>query len=208
MELTYHGANCLKISTKKVTIVVDDNLADLGAKSVTKEGDVALFTHGECKSDAKTKLCIDQPGEYEVADVSVQGVAAQAHMDDTNKQAATIYKLTHDYVTVVVLGHVAPKITDEELENLGHVDVLIVPVGGHGYTLDGVGALEVIKKIEPRIIIPTHYGDKSLKYEVPQDELEEAIKGLAMEPKEAVDKIKLKAAELPENLQLVILNKQ
>lgn len=207
MEITYHGANCLRISTKKVSIVIDDNLADLGAKSVTKEGDVALLTHSHCKHEAKTKLCIDQPGEYEVADVSVQGVAAQAFMDEAGKQAATIYKLTHDYVTVVILGHVVPKITDEELENLGHVDVLIVPVGGHGYTLDGVAGLEVIKKIEPRIIIPTHYGDKSLKYEVPQDELGEALKGLAMEPKEAVDKIKLKSADLPENLQLVILNK-
>ena len=56
------------------------------------------------------------------------------------------------------------------------VDVLFVPVGGNGYTLDAIGALKIIKKIEPKIIIPTHYADKAIKYEVPQADLDEVMK--------------------------------
>jgi L-ascorbate metabolism protein UlaG (beta-lactamase superfamily) len=82
------------------------------------------------------------------------------------------------------------------------------PVGGNGYTLDGVGALQVIKKLEPKLVIPTHYADKDLKYEVPQAELSEALKGLAMEPAETVPKIKVKPADLSDTAHLVLLERQ
>jgi L-ascorbate metabolism protein UlaG (beta-lactamase superfamily) len=88
------------------------------------------------------------------------------------------------------------------------VDVLVVPVGGNGYTLDPIGAAKVIKKIEPKLIIPVHYEDKGIKYEVPQVPLEEALKVLAVEPKETVAKLKLKSTELSETTQLIVLERQ
>jgi L-ascorbate metabolism protein UlaG (beta-lactamase superfamily) len=94
------------------------------------------------------------------------------------------------------------------LEQIGLIDVAIVPVGGNGYTLDGVGALKVIKQLEPKIIIPTHYADKQIKYEVPQQELTEALKGLAMEPQETVARLRVKPAELTDTSQLIILERQ
>jgi L-ascorbate metabolism protein UlaG (beta-lactamase superfamily) len=82
---------------------------------------------------------------------------------------------------------------------------LAIPVGGSGYTLDPVGALTVIKEIEPKLVIPTHYADKAVKYEVPQVDLDHALKELAMEPKETVAKLKLKSGELSDVMQLVVL---
>ncbi len=108
-----------------------------------------------------------------------------------------------------MLGHVYPELNDAQLEALGKVDILIVPVGGFGYTLDGVGALTLIKEIEPKIIIPTHYADKNVNYEVPQATLEEALKNMAMEPKETIPRLKLKPGEvLGESNQLIVLEKQ
>jgi L-ascorbate metabolism protein UlaG (beta-lactamase superfamily) len=106
------------------------------------------------------------------------------------------------------LGHVYPELSNAQLEALGTVDILIVPVGGNGYTLDSVGALTLIKEIEPKIIIPTHYADKSLDYPVPQQSLEEAVRGLAMEAHEAVPKLKVKSGELSDVTQLIILEQQ
>jgi L-ascorbate metabolism protein UlaG (beta-lactamase superfamily) len=68
--------------------------------------------------------------------------------------------------------------------------------------------LKLIKEIEPKLVIPTHYDDKDLSYEVPQQPLEEALKALSMEPREKVAKLKIKAGELPEITQLVVLEKQ
>jgi L-ascorbate metabolism protein UlaG (beta-lactamase superfamily) len=208
MEIQYYGANCLRLVTKKAHITVDDNLAELGQKAVTKAGDSALFTLTHGVPAVETKIIIDQPGEYEVSDVSIQGIAARAHIDEADKRTATMFKIVGEDIRVVITGHIYPELSDEQLEAIGMVDVLIVPVGGNGYTLDSVGALKIIKKIEPKIIIPTHYDEKGLNFPVPQAELEDALKGLAMEPKETVAKLKVKPSELGDTTQLIILEKQ
>lgn len=208
MDIQFYGANCVRITSKKAAVVIDDNLAQLGSSSVTKSADIVLFTgaHGTPKGDIK--LVIDQPGEYEVSDISIQGIAARAHIDEESKRSATIFKLVVEDIRIAVAGHIYPELDDAQLESLGTIDVLLIPVGNSGYTLDGIGALALIKKIEPKLVIPTHYADKGLKYEVPQQDLETALKDLAMEPKETVPKLKLKAGELGEVTQLVILERQ
>lgn len=208
MEIVYHGANCVSLSIKKATITIDDNLRNLGLKPVTKNGDIALFTGSRYDTGAQPKIIIDQPGEYEVSDTSIQGISARAHMDEEGKKSATMYKIIGEDLRIAVVGHVYPELSEAQLEQLGAIDILIIPVGNTGYTLDAIGALKLIKKIEPKMIIPTHYDDSAIKYEVPQQSLEEAVKGLAMEPKEAVPKLKLKPGEISDVTQLVILERQ
>lgn len=207
MDIQFFGANCIRLSNKKASVIIDDNLAELGLKSVTKAGEIALFTGAHGTPKAEVKLVIDYPGEYEVSNVSIRGVATRAHIEEEGNKSATIYRLIMDDLKIVVLGHVYPELTDDQLEELGMVDVLFVPVGGSGYTLDPVGALKLIKKIEPKLVIPTHFDDSGIKYPVPQQPLEEALKTLAMEPKETVDKLKLKSSDLTEAMQLIVLKK-
>lgn len=207
MELQYFGANCIKVVTKRATLVIDDNLADLGLKSVTKTGDISLYTGLHAAPLSGAALVIDYPGEYEVSDISLQGVAARSHTDTAGQVSATIFRIVADDMRVAVVGHIYPELNDDQLEAMGTIDLLIIPVGGNGYTLDGIGALNIIKKIEPKIVIPTHYADKTIKYPVLQQELEDALKGLAMEPKETVTKLKLKPIELTDTTQLIVLER-
>jgi hypothetical protein len=206
MDLQFHGANCISFTHKGSRIVIDDNLAELGAKSVTKADDVALFTGAHGDAGGPARLTLDSPGEYEVSDVSVAGIAARAHIDEGGLNA-TMFKLATGDVSVLVTGHIYPDLTPEELEAIGIIDLLIVPVGGNGYTLDPVGALKLIKEIEPKLVVPTHYADPALKYPVPQKSLADALKELAMEPKETVSKLKLKPGELSDLTQLNLLEK-
>jgi len=209
MEIQYYGANCIKVITKKATVVIDDNIKALGGSDVAKPTDIQLLTSRIADDPRKGTLIIDGPGEYEASNVSISGIAARAHVDETDMKNATIYKIVADNVRVAIIGHVYPDLTESQLESIGIVDVLIVPVGGHGFTLDTVGALKVIKQIEPKIIIPTQYAVKGLSYPVPAISLEESLKGLVMEPKETVSKLKLKASDLlTEQVQLVVLEKQ
>lgn len=208
MEIIFHGANCLSVVIKQAHFVIDDNLSELGAKSIIKGGDVALFTAAGQIPTVETKLTIDGPGEYEVADVSVRGIAARAHMDEKNMQSATMYKVTADDIRLLVTGHIYPELSEAQLEQIGTVDIMVVPVGNSGYTLDGLGALALIKKIEPKIVVPSHFADKSLKYEVPQQSLEEALKALAMELKETMPKLKVKPTDFTDTTQLIVLEKQ
>ncbi len=207
MDIQFYGANCVIVTVGGARIVIDDNLADLGGKSVTKAGDIALFTavHGE--TPAGVKLSIGMPGEYEVSDVSIYGIAARSHMDEDKTKSATMYKLIAKDLRVLITGHVFPKLKESDFEQIGVIDVMVVPVGGNGYTLDPVGALEMIKEIEPKLVIPTHYDDPKLKFPVPAQTLDQALQGLGMEPKERVAKLKLKPADLTEDTRLIVLEK-
>lgn len=206
MDLQFHGANCISLTYKGDRLVIDDTLSALGAKGVIKADDVALYT-GAHEADRPARLTFNGPGEYEVSDISIIGVAARAHSDEERDRTATILKFIAGDMSVLVTGHIYPELSEKQLEAIGIVDVMFVPVGGNGYTVDPIGALTLIKEIEPKLVIPTHYSDKVLKYSVPQQELEVALKEMSMEPKETVSKLKLKPSELSDVTQLVILEK-
>jgi L-ascorbate metabolism protein UlaG (beta-lactamase superfamily) len=207
MDIQFYGANCVSLSIKGTRIVLDDNLAALGAKSVLKAGDIVLYTGEHTDPSVETKLTIDHAGEYEAAGVSIYGIPARAHMDEPGKRTATMYKLISGGISVVMTGHIYPELSDDQLEALNIVDVLLIPVGGNGYTLDPIGAQKLIRKIEPKLVIPVHYADKDLNFEVPQQDLATALTGLAMEPKETVSKLRLKESDLTDVTQLIVLEK-
>jgi Beta-lactamase superfamily domain len=207
VDIQFYGANCVSLTVKNARLVIDDNLAELGAKSVAKEGDIALFTSPHGSPSHPAKLVIDEPGEYEVAGVSIYGIAARAHIDTDNKLTTTMYKIVIDDLSLLVTGHIYPELNDEQLESIGMVDIMFVPVGGNGYTLDGIGALKLVKKVEPKLIIPTHYDDSILNFAVPQQPLEQALKALAMEPKETTSKLKIRPVDLSDVTQLVVVER-
>lgn len=205
MDIEFFGANCVRLTTKKASLVVDDNLAHVGGKSITRDSDVVLQTQPTLAVTESKELKIVSAGEYEVQGVSVHGVQARAHTDQPGERTATMYKLIADGTHILVTGHVYPELDDKQLEAIGRVDVMVVPVGGNGFTLDPLGALKLIRKIEPSLVVPTQYNIKSLKYEVPALDLEEAIKNLAMQPKETVEKLKTKGFETDQQTSLVVV---
>jgi L-ascorbate metabolism protein UlaG (beta-lactamase superfamily) len=205
MDMQFYGANCIVFSNKNNRVVIDDTLTTLGAKSVSKDGDICLFTGEHQPVTSKPKVVLDMPGEYEVSNVSIFGLQARAHMDEEGKKSATIFKITWGETKVLVTGHIFPKLSEADLEAIGIIDVMFVPVGGNGYTLDAVGAMQIIKQVEPKLVIPTHYNDQHLKFEVPQQELEDALKTLGMEPKETTAKFQFKPSEVTDTTQLVVL---
>lgn len=206
MDIQYNGANCISINTKNGLFVIDDNLKELGLKSVTKADTNALFTFLP-KKEPQAKLVITNPGEYEVSEVSIFGISARAHMDEEGKESTTIYKFVYDDLRVLVTGHIHPDLTDNHMEEIGNIDVLIIPVGGNGYTLDPIGAQQVIKKLEPKVVIPTHFDDEGINYPVPQQPLTEFLKVMNVENKEVISKFKPKPADFIEGLNVVLLSR-
>jgi L-ascorbate metabolism protein UlaG (beta-lactamase superfamily) len=209
MEIEFFGANCFRIKTKKASIVIDDNLASLGQKSITKDTDVAVFTNKILLNGSKSKarLVLESAGEFEIGDLSVKAVQTRAHMDEAGADTATVFQFLYNGTTVTALGHIHPDIASDVLELTAGTDVVLVPVGGNGYTLDSVGALSSIKKIEPEVVIPSQYDAPGFKFEVPAAPLEDFIKTSALvagEPRDSykVDKPDL---ELAGQTHLVIL---
>lgn len=207
MQIDFYGANCIRIKTKSGAVVFDDNLAILGAKSISTQDDVAVSTNEALASaPAKSKLFLSLPGEYEIGDIMLTGIAAQAHIDEKGSMNSVIYKGIAGDIKFAVLGHIAADLSEEQLEHIGVVDVLLVPVGGGGYTLDAIAAAKVTKKISPRVAIPTHYEQKGIKYEVPQTDYKEFVSIMAVETDESSSQVlKLKKSSLPEVMEIKIL---
>lgn len=194
-EVEYKGANCIVVSSKKANIVVDPKLSLVGLKDVPVKDAIELATEARfAVNSPEAKLVIEGPGEYGIADFDIRGVAAQRHLDaETDPKASTIYRIETPQIRLVVIGNVYEKLDEAQLEEIGVVDVLVIPVGGNGYTLDATGAATITRQIDPKIVIPVHYNDSAIKYEVPQAEVGSFITELGA-PVEEVQKLKLKNA--------------
>lgn len=206
IEIEYFGGNCVKISDKKASIVVDDNLEELGLKTKISDKDISLVTSQDIKVDKGGRFTVDCPGDYEISEVSIKGIATRAHLDEAGERS-TIYVIRMGDFTIAIIGHIYPEMTDDLAEKIGLVDVIIIPVGGSGYTLDPVGAMKVATQLEPKIVIPTHYADPAIKYTVPQTTLEEFVKLLGVGEVEPVKILKLKESDLGEKMRTVVVER-
>lgn len=201
-EVEYKGANCVVISSKKASVVTDPKLSLVGLKDANVKDVIELATEARfaVNSDA-AKLVLEGPGEYGVADFDIRGIAAQRHLDtEADPKASTMYRIESGDIRAAVIGNVYEKLSEEQLEELGIIDILIIPVGGSGYTLDATGAATITRQIDPKIVIPVHYADPAISYEVPQSEVDVFLSELGA-PVEEAPKLKLKnAAALPAGL--------
>lgn len=204
-EIEYKGGNSVVITTKKTTAVIDPKISVVGLKDISVKDAVEITTEPRFIIEGDTvRLLIESPGDYEIGDFSIHGISATRHIDsEQDEKIGTIYRIEVDDVRIALLGNVAAKLTDEQLESLGVVDLMIVPMGGGGYTLDAVNATALVRLVDPKAVIPVHYADSALKYEVPQDELGLFTKELGA-PVETVSKYKVKnSTALPAVLTVI-----
>lgn len=199
-DIEYKGGNAVILSSKKTTVAIDPCLTVVGHKNPKLKDVVELLTEDRFRvDDPEVRIIIDGPGEYEVGDFAIRGAAASRFIDDDKaEKASTLYRIEQGDVSIAVVGNVAPVLSDDQLESLGVVDILILPVGGGG-TLDATSAAAFVRSIEPKLVVPVHYAETSLNYEVPQDILETFTKELGA-PVEDTQKLKIKAANLPATL--------
>jgi len=194
-DIEYKGGNALVISTKKAKLITDPKISLIGLKDLSTKDAIELATDERfALASPDAMLNIEGPGEYEVADFSIRGVAVERHIDaETGKKQATMYRVEIGDVRMAIIGNINDNVSEDQLEELGVVDMIILPVGGGGYTLDGVKATKLVRKIDAKVVIPVHYADSSIHYEVPQDELDLFYKEFSGEV-EKTAKLKIKSA--------------
>lgn len=209
MTISWLGHSCFRIEAKEGSILIDPFNREIGLKPPRVKDDIVLVTHqhfdhnniGDANPEA---FVIQNPGEYEKQGIAIRGIAS-FHDDRQGAERGpnTIYVITAEEMTLVHLGDLGHKLTDQQVEEIGDVDILMVPVGGN-YTIDGKTAVEVAGQIEPKIIIPMHYKIPDLKADIQGPE--KFIKELGLTP-EKVDKYKIAKKTLPvEEMKLIMFN--
>src|SRR3989344_5861765 len=168
MEIQYIGHSSFKIRGKNASVVCDPydpQFTGLKFPKISAEIVTISHNHGDHNNSegvSDKTLVISGPGEYEVKGVKVVGLSTY-HDGKEGKERGknTIYRIDIDKISPVHLGDLGHKLTDSQIDSLGTVDILLIPVGGV-YTLNPAEAAVVVSQLEPKVIIPMHYKRKEL----------------------------------------------
>lgn len=198
MEIYPLDHSSFRIKGKSATVVTDPYLKMAEADIVTVSHD--HFDHNVISKIGGTPFIISGPGEYEIKGVTVVGTPT-FHDDKEGAERGknVVYKITIDEVRICHLGDLGHKLTDAQLDAIGDVDILLIPVGGK-YTIDSKIAAQVVAQVEPLIVIPMHY-DGKLELEPVANFLKEmGAEAVAAQPKLVISKEKL-----PEATTVIVL---
>ena len=211
MIISYHGAECFKVSQGDITLALNPISKDSQMKPTRFGADITLITinhpdfngRDQTSRGDKESFVIDGPGEYEIKGIFIKGFLSEG----PGKKINTIYLLSFEGINLCFLGALAnPTLPDKILEAIEDIDILFVPTGGGGpakdgaSTLDPVSAYKLAVSLEPSVIIPMHYTKTAL---------EQFIKEGGETKVESLDKFVVKKKDLEgKESEIVVLKEE
>lgn len=219
MNITWLGHACFKIEEKVdgnlVTVVTDPYDKQIGLRLPKTKANLVTVSHdhfdhnyieGVGGLEDNEPFVIDRPGEYEYKGVFVTGIGAYHDKKEGADRGKTVmFRIEIDGITILHCGDLGTTLSDSQLEKIGDIDVLLIPVGGT-YTVNAKEAAEVVRQIEPRMVVPMHYKIPGVNLDI--DDVKNFSKEMG-NGSEVLQKLKISKKDLPvEEIKLVILEKQ
>lgn len=214
MEIKYIGHASFLIKGKTTTMVTDPfDPKMVGLKFPTIPADIVTVSHqhddhNQTKFISGNPLVIIRPGEYEKQGVRISGIPVfHDNKQGTQRGKNTLYRIEMDDIAILHCGDLGHQLSDEVIEELGRIDILMIPVGGV-YTIDSKEACEVVQDIEPSLVIPMHYADNRLNQETfgGLSPISDFIHAMGVAAPEALKKLGVKKEELTGETKVVILD--
>ncbi len=216
MTITYLNHSSFKLKGKRGSLVTDPYHNNVGFEFPKTSADIVTVSHSHQDHNAvenvvgtarrKHPFIINQAGEYEVGGISVFGVSS--YHDDAQgslRGKNIIFTILIDHISVCHLGDLGHDLTPAQVEAIGSVDVLLIPVGGV-YTIDAKLATKIIHTLKPAIAIPMHYrtSEHDEKTFGKLATLADFAKEYGAEP-QILPKLELEKSRLPEETELIAL---
>lgn len=211
MVISWYGQACFKLQSGQKTIIIDPFDKKIGLAPPATNADMVLMTHDHFDhNNAGTikgsPFVIQGAGEYEYQDVRVIGIDSY-HDNEKGKERGlnVIYVVQYEGLRVVHMGDLGQhELTDEQVDRIGGIDVLLIPVGGV-YTINGKQAAGIVHQVQPRMVIPMHYKIPSFTIDLETAESFLAEMGAKdQEPQEKIT-VKKKAQQEDERTEIVVL---
>lgn len=212
MEIKFYGRSCFEIKTKKGTVITDPYSENFGLGKLNFKADVVTISHdhndhnnvGAVRGTGKEKkpFILFEPGEYEVAGIMIEGIAA--YHDDCKgekKGQNTIFTFQVENMKICHLGDLGHELTDKQQDKIGEIDILLIPIGGSS-SINIKEAAKVIAQLEPKIAIPMHY--KISEKEENLENVEKFLKEEGVNP-EPIDFFSIDKNKLSEETKIIVL---
>lgn len=160
--------------------------------------------HHNVDGVAGSPRVLDGPGEYEVKNTSIIGVATFRGKEKTPESGRNVaFVFEAEDMRIGHLGAIGHVPTSDQIEAMGNVDVLLVPVGG-AESLDGATAAEAVTVLEPKIVIPMNFKTDADREKL--DPLDRFLKEMGAKNPERHQKATITRSMLPEETQLLVLD--
>jgi L-ascorbate metabolism protein UlaG (beta-lactamase superfamily) len=215
MIIQYYGHSCFKITTKPagratddITIFIDPFDKEVGLRPPQGHADIVLVSHNHHDHNNISALkgepiLLETPGEYSVFGINMIGINT-FHDEEEGKIRgnSTAFVIESEDIKICHLGDLGSDLSGKQLDELDGIDVLFIPVGGK-YTIDGKKAAEIVKKIEPALVIPMHY--KMLESVIEITDEKPFCSEMGNCPEEKVTKLNIKKKDLEGKIMNVVL---
>jgi L-ascorbate metabolism protein UlaG (beta-lactamase superfamily) len=209
MEISWRGHSCFIIKGKEKTIITDPCHPDLGYRLGNPEADIAILSHfhpghSYVEGVANEPKQIKSPGEYEIGGTFITGIAA-FHDDKKGELRGknTIYIIEMDGITLCHLGDLGHRLSPQLVEELGDIDILFLPVGEVS-TISVDTAVEIVRQLEPPIVIPMHYKTEAFTGDLGL--VDTFLDKMRIRELEAKPKLSVTSSSLPSSTQTIVLN--
>lgn len=207
MNINWHGQGLFSITAQKskgetTNIVINPFEKEVGIKEPKLKADVLILGNGSYKKDkiSGDPFIISSDGEYDVSGIFVQGFSSNS--------SNSINLIEAEEITICHMGKFGQKeLSAEQLEQIGDVDILMIPVGGDP-VMDPKEAAKAVAQIEPKIVIPMYFNISGLKEKL--EGVEKFLKtlGAGKDKIEELNKLNIKKKDIlsENNLRIIILN--
>jgi len=206
MNILWYGQSCFKLQCKDIVLVTDPFDKKIGLRPPYGAADIVTishdhYDHNNFEALKNNPFVVDGEGEFEIKKILIRGINSfHDNSEGRERGNNTIYIIEMEDLKICHLGDFGQEgFLNGQLEKIGHVDILFVPVGGT-FTIDWKLASSIVNQIEPRIVIPMHYKVAGVKGDLLKlDKVDSFCKEYGVSEKDAVDKFSIKKRDLPQD---------
>ncbi len=209
MEITWLGHSCFRLKGKEAILITDPYDGSIGYSLGKPKANIVTSSHPHPGHSFVVGVggqprVVRGPGEYEIASVFIYGIST-FHDNEGGRRWGknTVYLIEMDEVTICHLGDLGHVLSSEQVEEMSGVDVLLVPVGGLS-TIDAAAAAEMVRLLQPRMVIPMHFKTDVVSFNL--EPVENFLKEIGLKQASPQPKVVIAKTSLPEEMQVVVLD--
>ena len=209
MDITWLGHSCFRLKGSRTTIITDPYPPSLGYSLGNPTAHIVTVSHQHeghsyVQGIGDEPRQVAGPGEYEISGVLIIGIATFHDSEKGGERGKnTIYVVEIDEVSICHLGDLGHVLKAEQVEEIDNVDVLLLPVGGVS-TIGASMAAEVVRQLEPKVVIPMHYKTQALSQEF--EPVERFLNEMGVKQIDPQPKLSITRSNLPLTTQVFLLD--